>query len=107
MVQRADAVALADAAGTDSIQDPLAALDEARALGLLKIGADLQVLNFPYPLLRAAVYASLTATERDLVLVLRRNPKLRDLLRRQPPSQATVHGVEVYFSPGSSDLPNA
>ena len=60
----ADAVALADAAGTDSIQDPLAALDEARALGLLKIGADLQVLNFPYPLLRAAVYASLTATER-------------------------------------------
>jgi hypothetical protein len=45
--------------------------------------------------------------EGDLVLVLRRNPKLRDLLRRQPPSQATVHGVEVYFSPGSSDLPNA
>ncbi len=45
--------------------------------------------------------------EGELVLVLRRKPGLRDLLRRQPPLQATVDAVEVYFSPDSTDLSNA
>ena len=42
----------------------------------------------------------------DLVLVLRRKPGLRDLLRPRPPLQATVSAVELYFSPGSADSPN-
>jgi hypothetical protein len=40
----------------------------------------------------------------DLVLVLRRKPGLRDLLWPRPPTQATVHAAEVYFSADSSDL---
>jgi hypothetical protein len=47
------------------------------------------------------------APEGELVLVLRRKPGLRDLLRRTRPTQATVHASEVYFSPDSSDLSNA
>ena len=47
------------------------------------------------------------APEGELVLVLRRKPGLRDLLRRQPVLQATVPAVEVYFSPGSTDLSNS
>jgi hypothetical protein len=47
------------------------------------------------------------APEGDVVLVLRRKPGLRDLLRPGLPTQATVRPVEVYFSPESSDLPNA
>jgi hypothetical protein len=43
----------------------------------------------------------------DLVLVLRRKPGLRDLLRRSRPSQATVRAVELYFSPDSADSSNA
>jgi hypothetical protein len=43
----------------------------------------------------------------DLVLVLRRKPGLRDLLRPRPPSQATVSAVEVYFSRDSTDSPNS
>ena len=43
----------------------------------------------------------------DLVLVLRRKPGLRDLLRRRLPSQATVSAVEVYFSRDSTDSPNS
>jgi hypothetical protein len=43
----------------------------------------------------------------DLVLVLRRKPGLRDLLRSRPPSQATVSAVEVYFPRDSSDSPNS
>jgi hypothetical protein len=43
----------------------------------------------------------------DLVLVLRRKPGLRDLLRARPPSQATVSVVEVYFPRDSNDSPNA
>jgi hypothetical protein len=39
--------------------------------------------------------------------VLRRKPGLRDLLRPARPTQATVHASEVYFSPDSSDVPNA
>jgi Zincin-like metallopeptidase len=42
----------------------------------------------------------------DLVLVLRRKPGLRDLLRRHPPFQAIVDAVEVYFSPDSADPSN-
>ena len=42
----------------------------------------------------------------ELVLVLRRKPGLRDLLRPRPPLQATVMAVEVYFSPDSADSPN-
>ena len=45
--------------------------------------------------------------EGDLVLVLRRKPGLRELLRPQAPIQATVRVAEVYFSPDSSDLSNA
>jgi zinicin-like metallopeptidase len=45
--------------------------------------------------------------EGDVVLVLRRKPGLRDLLRPSAPTQATVRAVEVYFSPDSSDLSNA
>ncbi len=45
--------------------------------------------------------------EGDLVLVLRRKPGLRDLLRAPLPTQATVRAAEVYFSSDSSDLPNA
>jgi hypothetical protein len=33
----------------------------------------------------------------DLVLVLRRKPGLRDLLRSAPPSQATVRVARIYF----------
>ena len=47
------------------------------------------------------------APEGELVLVLRRKPGLRDLLRSGPPAQATLRAVEVYFSPDSSDLFNA
>jgi hypothetical protein len=47
------------------------------------------------------------APEGELVLVLRRKPGLRDLLRRTRPTQATVHASEVYFSPDSSDFSNA
>ena len=47
------------------------------------------------------------APEGDLVLVLRRKPGLRDLLRPRSPTQATVRAAEVYFSPDSSDLSNA
>jgi hypothetical protein len=43
----------------------------------------------------------------DLVLVLRRKPGLRDLLRSRPPTQATVHAVELYFSPDPADSSNA
>jgi hypothetical protein len=43
----------------------------------------------------------------DLVLVLRRKPGLRDLLRSRPPLQATVSAVEVYFSRDSADFPNS
>jgi hypothetical protein len=43
----------------------------------------------------------------DLILVLRRKPGLRDLLRPHPPSQATVSVVEVYFSRDSTDSPNS
>jgi Zincin-like metallopeptidase len=43
----------------------------------------------------------------ELVLVLRRRPGLRDLLRPCPPSQATVRVVEVYFSGDSADSPNS
>jgi hypothetical protein len=42
----------------------------------------------------------------ELVLVLRRKPGLRDLLRPRPPLQATVRAVEVYFSRDSADSPN-
>lgn len=45
--------------------------------------------------------------EGELVLVLRRKPGLRDLLRPGAPTRATVTAAEVYFSPGSSDLSNA
>ena len=47
------------------------------------------------------------APEGELILVLRRKPGLRDLLRPKAPTQATVTAVEVYFSPDSSDLSNA
>jgi len=47
------------------------------------------------------------APEGELVLVLRRRPGLRDLLRPARPTQATVHASEVYFSPGPSDVSNA
>ena len=47
------------------------------------------------------------APEGELVLVLRRKPGLRDLLRPARPTQATVHASEVYFSPDSSDVSNA
>ena len=47
------------------------------------------------------------APEGDLVLVLRRKPGLRDLLRPSPPTQATVRAAEVYFSPDSPDLSHA
>ncbi len=43
----------------------------------------------------------------ELVLVLRRKPGLRDLLRPRLPHQATVSAVEVYFSPDSADSSNA
>jgi hypothetical protein len=46
------------------------------------------------------------APEGDLIVVLRRKPGLRDLLRSRPPTQATVRVSEVYFSPDSSDVPN-
>jgi hypothetical protein len=42
----------------------------------------------------------------ELVLVLRRKPALRDLLRSPAPTRATVRVAEVYFSPDSSNLPN-
>jgi zinicin-like metallopeptidase len=44
--------------------------------------------------------------EGELILVLRRKPGLRDLLRPRAPTQATVAAAEVYFSPDSSDLSN-
>ena len=47
------------------------------------------------------------APEGELVLVLRRKPGLRDLLRPPAPTQAIVHAAEVYFSPDSPDLSNA
>jgi hypothetical protein len=46
------------------------------------------------------------APEGDLVLVLRRKPGLRDLIRRRAPFQATVTVAEVYFSPDSADSSN-
>jgi Zincin-like metallopeptidase len=42
----------------------------------------------------------------DLVLVLRRKPGLRDLIRARPPFQATVDAAEVYFSPDPADSSN-
>lgn len=42
----------------------------------------------------------------ELVLVLRRKPGLRDLLRQPVPSQASVSAVEVYFSRDSTDSSN-
>jgi zinicin-like metallopeptidase len=42
----------------------------------------------------------------ELVLVLRRKPGLRDLLRPHPPSQVNVAADEVYFSPDSADSSN-
>jgi hypothetical protein len=47
------------------------------------------------------------APEGELVLVLRRKPGLRDLLRPARPTQARVHASEVYFSSDSSDVSNA
>jgi hypothetical protein len=44
--------------------------------------------------------------EGELVLVLRRKPGLRDLLRRTPLTRVTVRASEVYFSPDSSDVSN-
>jgi len=41
----------------------------------------------------------------DLVLILRRKPGFRDLLRRVAPWQATVRAVEVYFPRDSADPP--
>ena len=46
------------------------------------------------------------APEGELVVVLRRKPGLRDLLRPVRPTRATVRAAEVYFSPDSSDVPN-
>ncbi len=43
----------------------------------------------------------------ELVLVLRRKPGLRDLLRQRAPSQVTVNAVEVYFSRDPADSPNS
>jgi hypothetical protein len=43
----------------------------------------------------------------ELVLVLRRKPALRDLLRRTAPSQITVNAVEVYFPRDSADSSNS
>jgi hypothetical protein len=43
----------------------------------------------------------------ELVLVLRRKPGIRDLLRPRTPVQATVSAVEVYFSRDSADSPNS
>jgi hypothetical protein len=43
----------------------------------------------------------------ELVLVLRRKPGLRALLRPRAPSQATVSAVEVYFVRDSADSPNS
>lgn len=43
----------------------------------------------------------------ELVLVLRRKPGLRDLLRRRVPAQATVRAVEVYFPRDSRDSHNS
>jgi len=43
----------------------------------------------------------------DLVLVLRRKPGLRDLLRPRAPMQTTVSAVEVYFSGDSADSLNS
>ncbi|EMY32406.1 LuxR family transcriptional regulator [Arthrobacter crystallopoietes BAB-32] len=60
----ADAVALADAGPVAGVTDPLAALDEANRLGLLVANPDPTLLAFPHPLARAAVYASMPATER-------------------------------------------
>ena len=46
------------------------------------------------------------APEGELVLVLRRKPGLRDLLRPARPTRATVRASEVYFSSDSSDVSN-
>ena len=46
------------------------------------------------------------APEGELVVVLRRKPGLRDLLRPVRPTRATVRAAEVYFSPDSPDVPN-
>ncbi len=43
----------------------------------------------------------------ELVLVLRRKPALRDVLRPRAPTQATVDAVEVYFSRDSAGPSNA
>lgn len=43
--------------------------------------------------------------EGDLVLVLRRKPGLRDLVRRAPVHQAVLRAVEVYFPADSTDSP--
>ena len=43
----------------------------------------------------------------DLVLVLRRKPGLRDILRRRPPWQADVSVAEVYFPGDSADSSNS
>jgi hypothetical protein len=45
------------------------------------------------------------APEGELVVVLRRKPGLRDLLRPARPTRATVRAAEVYFSPDSPDVP--
>jgi hypothetical protein len=47
------------------------------------------------------------APDGELILVLRRKPGLRDLLRRAAPTQATVRAAEVYFPADSSDPSNA
>jgi len=43
--------------------------------------------------------------EGELVLVLRRPPTLRDLLRRSPPFEAAVQAEEVYVSPDPTQIP--
>ena len=56
------------------------------------------------------VFATLDGVEEgpggDLVLVLRRKPGLRDLIRRSAPSQVTLPAARIYFSADQTDSSN-
>jgi DNA-binding CsgD family transcriptional regulator len=59
-----EAVELAEKATSLRIADPLESLDEAGRLELLQLSPDLSLPAFRHPLVRAAVYASLSASRR-------------------------------------------
>jgi len=81
----------------------------------LQIGCDVQIADPNTPVRATCEETTLPAfltvegvaepPEGELVLVLRRPPGLRDLLRRSVLFQAAVRATEVYVSPDPTQIP--